>query len=117
MNNIEKGKAGEKIAKDYLIENGYTILEINYRNRLGEIDIIAIYNDILVFVEVKSRTNMNYGYAYEAVNYKKQRKIINTSLVYIKSNNFDEFQLRYDIIEVYMTNKLNINHIENAFCL
>lgn len=117
MNNIEKGKAGEKIANDYLIKNGYKILEINYRNRLGEIDIIAIYNDILVFVEVKSRTNMNYGFAYEAVNYKKQRKIINTSSVYIKSNNFDKFQLRYDIIEVYMTNKLSINHIENAFCL
>lgn len=117
MNNIEKGKAGEKIAKDYLIKNGYRVLETNYRNRLGEIDIITFYNDILVFIEVKSRTNINYGYAYEAVNYKKQRKIINTSLVYIKNKNLDKFQLRYDIIEVYMTNKLSVNHIENAFCL
>ena len=117
MNNIEKGKAGEKIAKDYLDKNGYRVIETNYRNRLGEIDIIAFYNDILVFIEVKSRTNINYGYAYEAVNYKKQRKIINTSLVYIKVKNFDKFQLRYDIIEVYMTNRLSVNHIENAFCL
>lgn len=117
MNNIEKGRAGEKIGQDYLMKKGYRILETNYRNKLGEIDIIAFYNDVLVFVEVKSRTSTSYGYAYEAVNYKKQRKIINTSLVYIKAKGFDKFQLRYDIIEVYMTNKLSINHIENAFCL
>ncbi|NLY47093.1 MAG: YraN family protein [Tissierella sp.] len=117
MNNIEKGKIGERIAKDYLVKKGYRILETNYRNKLGEIDIIAFCNGILVFVEVKSRTNTSYGYAYEAVNYKKQRKIFNTSLIYIKSKNFDKYQIRYDIIEVYMTNKLSINHIEDAFCL
>ena len=117
MNNIEKGKTGEKLARDYLIKKGYRILEINYRNKVGEIDIIAFDNDVLIFIEVKSRTNTNYGYAYEAVNYKKQQKIINTSLIYIKSKRYDKFQLRYDIIEVYLTNKSSINHIENAFCL
>lgn len=117
MNNIEKGKKGERVARDYLIENGYQILNTNYRNKIGEIDIIALNNNILVFIEIKTRTNINYGYAYEAVNFKKQRKILNTSLVYIKEKRLDDLQLRYDIIEVYMTNKLSINHIENAFCL
>jgi putative endonuclease len=117
MNNIEKGKIGEKISRDYLIKNGYTILETNYKNKIGEIDIIALSNDIVVFVEVKSRTNTKYGYAFEAVNISKQRKIINTSFIYIKNNKMDNFQLRYDIIEVYLTNNLSINHIENAFCL
>lgn len=117
MNHIEKGKKGESIARDYLVQNGYQILDTNYRNKIGEIDIIALNNNILIFVEIKTRTNTNYGYAYEAVNYKKQRKILNTSLIYIKEKKLDGLQLRYDIIEVYMTNKLSINHIENAFCL
>lgn len=117
MNNIEKGKRGEKIAKEFLLENGYKIVETNYRNKIGEIDIIALDNKVLVFVEVKSRTSTSYGYGYEAVNFKKQRKIINTSLIYIRNKKLDDFQLRYDIIEVYMTNKLSINHIKDAFCL
>ena len=65
MNNIEKGKLGENISVDYLIKNGYKILERNYRNKIGEIDIIALYDGILVFIEVKSRSNINYGYAFE----------------------------------------------------
>ncbi len=117
MNNIEKGKLGENISVDYLIKNGYKILERNYRNKIGEIDIIALYDGILVFIEVKSRSNINYGYAFEAVNLKKQRKIINTSSIYIKSNGLGNYQLRYDIVEVYLTKNNNINHIENAFCL
>ncbi|MDR7869927.1 MAG: YraN family protein [Tissierellaceae bacterium] len=117
MNNIEKGKNGEKVAIEYLMKNGYKILETNYRNKIGEIDIIALYKDIIVFVEVKSRSSTNYGYAYEAVNFRKQRKIINTSLIYMKYKKIDTFQLRYDIIEVYFTNSIRVNHIENAFCL
>ena len=77
VNNIDKGKTGEKIAKNYLINKGYTIIEINYKNKIGEIDIIAMHNDILVFIEVKTRTSYKYGYAFEAVDIRKQRKIIN----------------------------------------
>lgn len=114
-NNIDKGKKGEALAKTFLINKGYTIVETNYKNKIGEIDIIAKLNDIIIFVEVKTRTNLNYGYAFEAVDQRKQRKIINTSLVYIKYKNLNNHQFRYDIIEVYLANKLIINHIENAF--
>lgn len=116
VNNIDKGKTGEKIAKNYLINKGYTIIEINYKNKIGEIDIIAMHNDILVFIEVKTRTSYKYGYAFEAVDIRKQRKIINTSLAYIKYKNHHNIQFRYDIMEIYLTNNLKINHIENAFC-
>lgn len=117
VDNIKRGKTGENLAKDYLIRNGYRIIETNFKNKIGEIDIIALYGNILVFVEVKSRTSLNYGYPYEAVNYKKQQKIINTSMAYIKYKNITNTQLRYDIIEVYLTRDFKINHIENAFCL
>ena len=117
IDNIAKGKSGEELAKDYLVSLGYRILATNYRNRIGEIDIIAMDRDMLVFVEVKTRTSMSSGYAFEAVDFRKQRKIINTSLIYIKYYNYLDTQLRYDIIEVYMTKDFKINHLKNAFCL
>lgn len=116
-NNIEKGKYGESLAKDYIISKGYKILELNYTTKLGEIDIIALYKDIIVCIEVKTRTNKNFGYAYEAVNFGKQKKIINTSNIYIKHKKIKDIQIRYDIIEIYLEKHININHIENAFCL
>lgn len=115
MENQIKGKKGELIAKEYLISKGYLIKTVNYRNRFGEIDIIATINDILVFVEVKTRTSITYGYAYEAVNKKKQNKIIYCSQIYLLDNRMKDIQARYDIIEVYLTENLRINHIENCF--
>lgn len=115
--NINRGKEGEYIASKYLKSKGYKILDNNYRNKIGEIDLIALDEDILVFIEVKTRTSINYGYAFEAVDFRKQRKIINTSLVYIKYNKYIDTQIRYDIIEVYLTKEPKINHLENAFHL
>lgn len=65
MNNIQKGRAGEMIALKYLIDNKANILETNYRINSGEIDIIAEINDELVFIEVKSRTNIKFGYSHQ----------------------------------------------------
>lgn len=115
-NNIEKGKRGELIAKNYLLAKGYRILETNYRNKIGEIDIIAQDKDVLVFIEVKTRSNTNFGYPYEAVDIKKQRKIINCSYVYVKQFNLNNVQLRYDIIEVFLSPNIQTNHIINSFC-
>lgn len=117
MNNIDKGKSGEAIAKDYLVSKGYNILQTNYRNKIGEIDIIAMDGNILVFIEVKTRTSLKYGYAYEAVNINKQKKIINTSILFVKYNKYVDTQLRYDIIEVYLQNSIKINHIVDAYCI
>ena len=115
-NNIDKGFLGEDKAIKYLISKGYQILDRNYRTKIGEIDIIAIKSGILAFVEVKTRTNINYGYPYEAVNWRKQDKIIKSSFIYMKQKNLITYQVRYDIIEVYLCEKNRINHIENAFC-
>lgn len=116
-NNIKKGKMGENEAIKYLISQGYRIVDRNYRTKLGEIDIIAIKSNVLVFVEVKTRTSAKYGYPYEAVNWKKREKIYKTSLIYIKYKKMEGYQIRYDIIEVFLRKKPRINHIENAFCI
>ena len=114
MNNIEKGRLGEEIALKYIISKGVTIVEKNYRTKMGEIDLIARMNGELVFVEVKSRSNINYGYPCEAVNYKKKRKITNVAKYYILDNSLEDISVRFDVIEIYLTDK-KINHIVNAF--
>jgi len=116
-NNREKGRLGETIAADYLMKNGYRIIEKNYRTKLGEIDLIAEKDNILVFIEVKSRSNTNFGFPYEAVNRKKINRIIKASLVYLKQKGYENYQIRYDIIEIFLSRDGKINHIKNAFCM
>lgn len=115
MDNKELGVLGESYAENFLKEKGYIIVGKNYKNFFGEIDLIAKKEDLIVFVEVKSRRSMKYGHAFEAVNYKKQNKIYNTSLSYIQDRNLRDIQFRYDIIEVYVFEKIEINHIIDAF--
>ena len=114
MNNIQKGRAGEMIALKYLIDNKANSLETNYTINSGEIDIIAEINDELVFIEVKSRTNIKFGYPSEAVDCRKIRKIVNTAKYYILKNNLNNVPIRFDVIEIYLKDK-KINHIVNAF--
>lgn len=114
MNTKEIGKFGEDAAAEYLENNGYEILKRNYRIKSGEIDIIALSPaEICVFAEVKTRRNTEYGFACEAVDRRKQEKIVRTAMTYPHADN-----LRFDVIEVYYGKDFevkNINHIKNAF--
>lgn len=114
MNNKEKGDFGEEIAVNYLLSKGVEILEKNYRLKIGEVDIIASIGNEIVFVEVKSRTTIKYGYPCESVSFKKRKKIIDVAKYYIIKNNLHNTPIRFDIIEVYLLEK-RINHIINAF--
>ncbi|MGL5694331.1 MAG: YraN family protein [Peptostreptococcaceae bacterium] len=114
MNNKQKGDLGESIALKYLINNGAEIIEKNYKIRSGEIDIIAKVNNELVFVEVKSRSNVRYGYPAEAVNNKKINKILNVAKYYILVNNLYNIPTRFDVIEIFFKED-KVNHIVNAF--
>ncbi|WP_352419586.1 YraN family protein [Proteiniborus sp.] len=115
-NNRNNGIIGENLASNYLLEKGYSILERNFRTKIGEIDIIVKKSNIIVFVEVKARSNTNYGFPYESVNYKKQQKIIRTAQNYINFKGLTNCQYRFDIIEVFLKENGNkINHIQNAF--
>jgi len=67
------GKTGETIASEYLAKNGYIIREKNYRNFLGEIDIIVEYKNEIIFIEVKTRKSNQYGYPEETVHLAKQK--------------------------------------------
>lgn len=106
-----KGKSGEKKAAEFLKKNGYSILQMNYRSKTGEIDIIAEKDNVVVFVEVKTRTTDKYGSGFEAVGHTKQGKIARTAEAYIIENKIEKL-CRFDVISI---DKEEITHIISAF--
>ena len=119
MNTKKIGDYGEEKAVKYLSGCGYKIIERNYRTKFCEIDIIASDGDCLCFIEVKTRNRTDYGLACEAVDYKKQQKIIKGALAYTCTNNIT-MDVRFDVVEVYIFKKgffarEKINVIKNAF--
>jgi putative endonuclease len=111
----ELGKMGENLVAAYLAEKGFHIRHRNWRYKKEELDIVAETDDYLVFVEVKTRSNLNWGEPDEAVTLKKQRLLIKAANAYIIENNCTK-EARFDIISVILpSHPLNIKHIENAF--
>ena len=113
---IELGKEGEKNAKQFLEDNGYTVLFTNWRFRHKEIDIICKHENFLVFVEVKTRSNDFFQKPFDAVEIKKQKLLIDAAEAFVTDfTNFSE--IRFDIISiVFNHNKVqSIEHIKEAF--
>jgi len=115
--NIELGKKGEECAADFLKKNGYKIIQRNYRNKLGEIDIIAKDKNTLCFIEVKTRTSLDFGLPQEAVNFYKQKKLNRVALSYLKQYNLLDKPARFDIVSVVFKedNKAEVGLIKDAF--
>lgn len=112
-NKRKLGAKVEQAVREYLSHNGIYILEMNYRCRQGEIDIIAKDNEYFVFIEVKYRNSIRYGAPQEAVNYAKQRRISKAAQYYLYSHNLDECTpVRFDVAAV-LENK--ITYYKNAF--
>ena len=127
------GDFGEDLACKFLQKNKYKILTRNFSDRDGEIDIIAIETkasrkksedyvkmsdmikneDVLVFIEVKSRHSTLYGEPFEAVDRPKQARYCTLANRYITKNKLSNYQYRFDIIEI-LANKV-VNHYKNAF--
>ena len=115
MNHISFGARGEEIAANYLSNLGYKILHRNYKNSIGELDIIALDGITLVVVEVKTRKNDRYGHAFEAVHESKQRKIKDTTLLFLQEEENRFLECRFDVIEVYPYREKQCNHFIDAF--
>lgn len=113
MNTLLAGKCGEAKAAEYLRKQRWDVIAAGYHCRFGEIDLIAVKKDMVIFVEVKLRKDSSFAAAYEAVTYAKQRRIIATALFWMKAHNCDK-QMRFDVIEIYSDTR-KLNHIENAF--
>lgn len=106
------GRAGEKLAVDFLKKKGFKILKTNYKTPVGEIDIIAEDSGAIVFIEVKTRSSDNYGNPCEAVDGKKQEKYYKTATYYLQKEKKTDVNCRFDVVEI---ENGQINHIFNAF--
>ena len=110
------GRDGEKIAKQYLEDCGYEILDENWTHGKSEIDLIAYKNQIMVFVEVKARTSIAFGVPEDFVEKRKQKQMELAFLAYIEIMNHQN-DIRFDIIAITFTKnkEYKLNHIQDAF--
>jgi putative endonuclease len=107
------GSEYEQRAEQYLMEKGYRILERNFRNRMGEIDVIASQKGVIVFCEVKYRTSSAFGSPLEAVDWRKQNQIRKVAQFYLMCHGRSEWTpCRFDVIAFEGE---NMTHVENAF--
>lgn len=109
------GQKGEDIAARYLEQQGYTILDRNWRSGHKELDLVAYIENTVVFVEVKTRTSTDYGDPWSFVDNRKIRRIVNSADAYIRFKCID-MNVRFDIISITIENgDFKIEHIEQAF--
>ncbi len=115
---MDIGAYAERKAAIFLNKKGYDILDVNYKTRHGEIDLIVRNRKEIIFVEVKARSENSYAEPKEFVQREKQKKIIAASQRYIMNHNC-KLQPRYDVVEVYFEKDeiKSVKHLENAFTL
>lgn len=112
-NNRQKGSHYEEVAALYLQQQGYRILEKNYRCKLGEIDLIGLDNNAVVFIEVKYREKTTYGHPFFAVTKKKQRTIYQVANYYLSEKKLSYYgSYRFDVVGI-LGDKIQL--LKNAF--
>lgn len=109
------GQAGEDRAARFLEKRKYRILERNYRTPSGEIDLIALHEGELVFVEVKTRTSGAFGAPELAVNPRKQLRMVKAALGYLKYKNLHQMPCRFDVVAISHASDTEIEVIRHAF--
>jgi len=116
---IQFGRQGEDAAVSFLEKHGYQIIERNFRNRLGEIDIIARDRKTICFVEVKTRSTRHQGSPLEAITPLKQHKLSQMALFYLKQKSLTDNSARFDVISIQLDAQGNqvISLLKNAFDL
>ena len=117
MSKRNTGKRGEDLACDLLVKKGYQLVQRNYTYGKGEIDIIAKDGEILVFVEVKSRYNLEYGPPELGITKNKQRQVRRIAEAYLHEKEIIDTDCRVDVVAILFRGKEppKINHIINAF--
>jgi len=113
---LELGERGEALALEKIKRLGYRNIVKNYRCRLGEVDLVAMDGNELVFIEIKTRRGRPLGFAKEAVNLRKQKQLSKVALSYMKANNCCDVSARFDVVAVAVGNgPPQIEVIRNAF--
>ncbi len=106
------GLLGEQKALDYLKKNQFLILKKNFRNRFGEIDIIAKKEKTIYFIEVKTRSNINKGYPYQAVNQKKIDQIKYMANFFLLKNKYKNYKLKIGVISIVLNQEIKFYQLD-----
>ena len=115
-NRKKTGNAGENQAAEYLLNNGYQLVERNFRTNQGEIDIIVEKENSIVFVEVKTLPKGNLEFLSHVLDSRKQKRIIKTAKRFLAINRqYSNSYIRFDVIVLDMPGLPQVYHIENAF--
>ena len=114
MNHIDLGRLGERKARDFLEQKGYGILDLNWKPRREEIDIIACDKNVVVFVEVKTRRREIFGFPEMNVTSSKKQKYYNAAADFLDLIDHED-EIRFDVISITMEPKQKIVHFEDAF--
>lgn len=101
-NNVVVGRRGEELACEYLCKNKYSIIEVNYRSRYSEIDVVCQDNDVLVFVEVRTRTSAEAADPEESLNKRKLNKLVRNATAYAAINKYN-CPLRIDAVCIVLS--------------
>jgi putative endonuclease len=110
------GKRGEDIAEQFLRKAGYKLVERNYRCAAGEVDLIALDGRVIVFVEVKTRSGDRFGNPLEAVEWRKQRKIVRAAQFFLSQKGLHQRDARFDVVGIsWPGEEPMVEHIKNAF--
>lgn len=119
LNSLNKGQRAEQAALQHLTANGLTLVSKNFRCRLGEIDLIMQDDEQLVFVEVRLRSNPDYGDGFASVNFTKQKKIISTARHYLANKTYyANVSCRFDVVSVSLSRgNYCLDWITDAFCV
>ncbi|MCP9236739.1 YraN family protein [Lewinella sp. JB7] len=113
---MKTGRRGETLAHAYLLEKGYRIEATNYRYRRTEIDIVARHQDILVFVEVKTRSSLAFGHPSIFFGKQQQGRISRAASKYMEETGYD-WEVRFDLIAIYLPSSQDyrLDHYEDVF--
>ena len=114
---ISLGLLGERIAARWLIRRGWSLVDHHFRVRRGEIDLVVRRADLVAFVEVKTRSRLDFGVPIECVPELKQRRIIHSAGMWISRFGSGRDAYRFDVIGVSVCGKkTTVTYVENAFC-
>lgn len=112
LTNYELGKLGEDFAAEWFSKNGYLVLSRNWRGKKVELDLVLAKNDMLIFVEVKTRSSISFGYPAEAVTKANLKNIKSAAMQWLSVNKFKAIGFRIDIMSLQFDGKeFTVNHL------
>jgi putative endonuclease len=112
----ERGRTGEEAALRVYEQRGFALVARNWRCHLGELDLVIVRRDLLVFCEVKTRSGPAFGGGYEAVTWSKRRRIRNLADAYLERSGFEHARVRFDVASVWLGARgADVEIFEDAF--